>query len=317
MKNADAYGPGTALGCVLLLMTVVPAAAQIAQPARNPRLPTGTTVRVQLPPAPVVTSWSPREQAYPGQTLTINGRDFDPGAFVVRLGTGIQAVTLPVVRGTASSIQVTIPTEYTGWQGAPLSIGQRGTELRELDADYRILNRAAVFSGPSLWHVMDSPTTDIFARGTVSLRLDRLEFAQSGTGTYTETVRLVDVTREYDESCTDGVLGTGERTVRVWNWTTVRAERPVSWHRLPDGRVEIRDIGVSRGTVTHRADVLATVNRDVLKLRYTTTNAGPRVAPYTDRGECRGLRLPTPPSTAVPSVPFRLVEWTLARRAGT
>jgi hypothetical protein len=180
-----------------------------------------------------------------------------------------------------------------------------------------VLNRDAVFSGPSLWHVMDSTTSDIFTRGTVTIRLERFEFAQNGEGTYGETVSIVERTNRYEENCTTSLGLPGRRWVEVRAARTQRPSRRVTWQKLPDGRVEIRAIGIYDASTT---SVVATVSRQTLGLQYTTAIAYSEAK--TIRYHCydplsTAMSTVFPIAGPVPSTPLRRVEWSLARATGT
>jgi hypothetical protein len=158
-----------------------------------------------------------------------------------------------------------------------------------------------------MWHITDATTTTIFSRGTVTLNLELFAFAQSGQGQYREVVDLVRVLREFREDCATNLKLPGRRDVQEWTFQTQQPSRTVTWTKLPDGRVEIRDAGVDPVTL------IATVTTQVATANFSTTAAGPFTQPTFKRFSCEGLNAPTP-VPPLEGVPFRRVEWSLARQ---
>ena len=274
--------------------------------AQLPKTSSPTTPLPSLSLPPNVSDWSPRGRVYPGQVLVIRGQGFDPSQFVVRVGSGTQVIALPVASGTSTEIRATVPGQFTGSAGAPLTVRHSGGQSRELESAFKILPRDAKFVGPSLWHITDATTTSIFSRGTVTLNLELLAFAQSGQGSYSEVVDLVRRISESQENCTTNIGAPGTRTVSEFRFVTQRPSRAVTWARLPDGRIEIRQAGVDPLTI------VATVSAQVAGANFSTTAAGPHTEPATTRSICIGASLGDPPPLV--GVPLRRVEWSLARQ---
>lgn len=275
-------------------------------------------------PAPAVADWSPKEKAYPGQTLTIDGQGFDPEAITVETVKGNRVVRLPTVSATASRVVARFNSNHsTGFRegdGASLQVvnrppGANPSRARVLDPDYRVINREARFSGKSLWHETESQASNVFTQGDVTLRLDGLDFGDSGSGSYHENVRLVlavDQTEDTQElAC---VVPGDTRWVTRWDWSPQTVQRSVQWSRLPDGRISVSPVGPF-----WERTALGTVEEDLLRAEHQSQLLYFR--PRTVTGPC-GCE-PEAPLAPFPIIVCRvneldplipvLVEWVLGR----
>jgi hypothetical protein len=263
-----------------------------------------------LGPAPQVTNWTPRVKAYPGQTLVITGTDFNPDALRVALVTDTGRIALTLRRTSSTRVEAGITDEmYTGGQGARLVISHVGGQERVLEPNFKVLERSARYSGASHWHLIDTKSSSVFTKGTVNIRLDMLEFADHGTGSYQETVRFVLRVGTTQRECPPlHTLKPGEN----WEWRTVRREREINWRKLPDGRIELNGVGIGEGNSPVRLhNAIGEFVGSTLNVNLSTTAAGLHAQPYIKPPYCEapGIIVDRP---AVFS-PLRLVEWSLAR----
>jgi len=276
--------------------------------ARTPVIPTLTA-------APTVTSWQPRDKAHPGMVLVVNGQNLNQGTMSVTLRSGGKSVGLQITRRTAARLEARIPdTAYTGRRGASLIVARSGSQPRTLTPTFQVLNRRSVFSGESLWHEpvdgAPSSATSIFTRGQVQISLDKFEFQERGSGTYSETTSLAKLTRSFRQTCD----GNGKREVREFRSKRARAKRNISWRRLADGRVELNGIGLSHEKRSPDKVALATINDRSLTLSYGL----PAFRVEIRKGTCckPGLILPQICVTETPLIPdlSSFVEWSLGRK---
>lgn len=149
----------------------------------------------------------------------------------------------------------------------------------------------------------------------MNIRLDLYEFADAGAGTYSETVRLVELVGIKEMECPPLYrLRRGE----TWDWRTVRRSRNINWRRLPDGRVELNGIGIGEGQEQRLHNTIATLPGGTLNVNYATTAGGMHVKPYTREPKCEAPSgegfLWIPFRDELRSVPIRLVEWSLGRK---
>ncbi len=267
-------------------------------------------------PEPDVTGWNPQGIAHPGQTLVVEGRDFQPGLTVQLQGENNHAINLRVVEQTDTRAVAQITTsDYTGHDGARLVVFQRGGKPKTLDDNYKIVDPKLTFQGDSLWHIGTNPADNIFTTGTVSLTLNNYEFADQGSGTYRETVPLIGVVRTLKRKCRGGPVNNGERTITMYNFKDESLESPVEWRKLPDGRIQIEGQGING-----RFSATGQINDDLFNFQYNTPLF--YAARYIETSKCNSLTekaasfLPgvTPDETApLRATPERLVEWTLQR----
>lgn len=264
-------------------------------------------------PQPNVTSWSPRK-AYPGQTLVINGRGFTR-SFVVEIK-GQRAVALQITKRTETKIEAKITTShYTGREGLPLVVYHRGGKKKTLTQNFKVVNKDTLFSGDSLWHAGQRAADSIWTRGTVKLRLNQLEFANSGTGTYSENVKLIAFIKESSESCVDRTLKNkkGKRSVRLHDFKSYRKNRSIRWSKVSDGRIQLEGIGLVAGGKDTKFSATARINGGNLALQYNSFSS------FTKRrlvkGSCEHALsfLQAGGGPPLRAAPKTLVEWALTR----
>ncbi len=264
-------------------------------------------------PEPVITNWGPSNIAHPGQSLVIEGRDFNPNGFVLQLqGENGRAINLKIKNATSSRIEAEVTDfDYTGYDGAKLVAFQRGGRQKILHENYKVVNRDLVFRGDSLWRVGPHEADYIFTTGIVNLTLNGYEFQESGTGSYRETVPLVTAGNRYTVRCRSS-FGK-ERTLTSYDFEEQNSDNQVTWRKLADGRVLIDGISSWRGTrLTGMVDDGLFRLQAIKSIRYT--------APTSESGECRYANSRGKPRRSTGSNPEarvdpyqRLVEWTLLR----
>jgi hypothetical protein len=285
--------------------------ARISKPVRRARAP----LTARLSPAPVVSNWAPRDKAYPGMVLVVNGQNLNRGDVKLKLGSGSRAVVLRVFGRSTSRLDVRIPsTAVTGRRGAALTISRRGSQSRTLIRNFQVLNRAAIYSGDALYHAaISGPTSSlndpVFTRGRVSVRLDLFEFGDSGSGTYSESTKLLKNVKSRMEKC--GF--TGQRKISVFDFRTKRASGRITWRRLADGRIELSNIGIPNFAF-RSTTALGAANDRTLTLQYPVKLAGTRKQTVT--GRCMKQKTSPALLTSGANQRSQVVEWVLARKDG-
>jgi len=275
-----------------------------------------TPVTATLSAAPTVTSWQPEEKAHPGMVLVVNGQNLNQGDVTLKLGSGSKTVGLQITRRTASRLEARIPdTAYTGLRGAPLAVARRGSQSRVLDADYKVLNKDAVFVGDSLWRARltgftSSINDPIVTKGKVNVRLNQFDFANNGNGTYSEATPLTKVVRSRIEKC----KGDGKKKISELDFRTARTNRRITWRRLADGRIELTNIGLSHTSGKPSFTVTGNADDRSLTLNYPTFG-GTRKMTLPGRCSKTDFSFPIPPPVPEPiRVGSVLSEWVLARK---
>lgn len=314
------------LGCLAWLL-VSPAAGQQLE-IRRP----GIAMSLDAPP--VVRDWKPRGRAHPGQRLLLKGGPFRVSDLEAELVTPHGRIRVPGGAANDSTALFRITDEmYTGREGAALVIRHRASprgrasEDRVLVSDFMVLNREAVFRGPSLWREGRSLSSSVLAEGTVTLRVRDLEFADAGTFTYREVVPLLTIVETLDEECAEGRATVPARRLDIRDRTFARSG---SWKRLPDGRLQLSGAGVDLRYRDSGTVVLANLSNDIGRVTYETYapisgDQRPRTEPphchrcysrLVGVGLLVGLELvcnDRPP----PAFPLRSIEWSLRRLDGT
>jgi hypothetical protein len=161
---------------------------------------------------------------------------------------------LPASTSTATRIEVrTAAAMKTGIQTTtPLKVMHRGGAPVVLDADYHVVDRMARFSGASRWHKGNTSSYGIYAEGTVTLVLDRLDFAHEGSGTFDEETRLIDQVKTTSEPC-PAPLALFKKTTSYYDWTIMRSQprqRAITWKRdsVTPSRIFLYGIGLGQKT---------------------------------------------------------------------
>ena len=255
--------------------------------------PVGVAVDTRPPgPEPMVTNWTPLNAARPGQTLVIEGRNFNPSAFVVQLqGDNDNSINLKIKNATASRIEVEITNfDYTGDEGARLVAFHRGGRQRILDDDYKILEESVVFRGGSEWSLSTYPLNYVQFGSDVTLTLNRFESATSGTGVLQEeNVSMAkQVGVRYEPCQKRGVPEEGLRQIIELEHDVQNLENDVTWRKLSDGRVEING----------RASFgLFSVRGRVLNNRLILNYVGP--VPHVNAAEYTRFIANTPPEECI------------------
>lgn len=307
------------LSVVSKISTIQPKLGKVPS-SKNTRTNQVKTARAPVAPtqsaAPTVTSWRPEEKAHPGMVLVVNGQNLNQGDVTLKLGSGSKTVGLHITRRTASRLEARIPdTAYTGLRGAPLAVARRGSQSRVLDADYKVLNKDAVFSGDSLWRarlqgLTSSINDPIVTKGKVNVRLNQFDFANNGNGTYSEATPLTKVVRSRTVKC----KGDGKKVISELDFRTARTNRRITWRRLADGRIELTNIGLSHAGGRPSFTVTGNADDRSLTLNYPTFG-GTRKRTLTGRCSKTDFSFPIPPPVPKPiPVGSVLSEWVLARK---
>lgn len=320
MKKLTTFFTIVSMG--LLLPGVSPTHAQKFELKRD--------LTVRLDPAPLVQDWKPRDRAYPGQSLFIRGGPYRISDLRAELVTAHGRIQLP--RGPANETTAVFRITdqmYTGAPGARLIIKHvssgkgNASQERVLDTNFQVMNRDAVFRGPSFWRQTTSPTSPVLTEGKVSLRIRDLEFADTGTYVYEEAVPLLTIVEKYKEKCKKGRQTVPARRLDI---RTRKFSRSGSWKRLPDGRIQLNDAGVDARSANGGVVVLADLSGNVGRASYQTyapisDNQKPRREPphcqhcyskFVGVGFLTGLELVCNDRKPT-GTPLRTIEWSLQR----
>jgi hypothetical protein len=297
------------IGLILLAAALVAASSGGAQIAPQP----ATTLKT-APPVPVITAWGPKDQVATGEIIWLQGTNIQRDLLVVTLGDRtimphLYFEMLPASSSTATRIEVrTSPAMKTGVQtSTPLKVLHRGGKPVVLDADYHVVDRNARFAGTSRWHKGASSSFGIFTEGQVTLVLNNLDFANEGSGTFDEEVRLINQINSTSEPC-PAPLNLFNKTTFHYGWSVVKSQprsRAVTWKRDPvtASRIVLNGIGASqRMNVT--ADLVSTAG---VQCGFVTGVLG--YAPFTRSFGCDGPNAPLP----VPPAPPAYVVYSLRR----
>ncbi|MFO7732736.1 MAG: hypothetical protein R6X21_03705 [Candidatus Aminicenantes bacterium] len=222
-----------------------------------------TTLKTPPPPAPVITAWGPKDKVATGETLWFQGTNLNRDLFVVTFGDRavlphLYFEMLPTAASTSSRIVVqTTAAMKTGAQtSTPLKVLHRGGTPVILDPDYHVIDRAAQFNGTSRWHQGNTNSYGIFTEGAVKIVLNNLDFANEGTGTYREQVRLIEMIKETTEPCpSPDVLA--KKTIVHYDWRSSDSQRPIRWKRDPaiTRRITLYGVG-ARESINAVADLV-------------------------------------------------------------
>lgn len=247
-------GKAVTAGFAILVLLLMGLASRTDSQVVRPQME--TTLKTASPPAPVITAWGPKDKVATGETLWFQGTNLRRDLFVVTLGDRsvlphLYFEMLPTSASTSTRIVVqTTVAMKTGVQtSTPLKVLHRGGTPVVLDPDYRVIDRAARFDGISKWHMGDSNSYGIFTEGTVRITLNNLDFANDGTGTYNEEVRLVGYTVTTEEPC-PAPLSAMKKRISHYGWLTIKSmpvNRAITWKRDPamPSRLVIYQIGTS------------------------------------------------------------------------
>lgn len=272
------------------------------------RVRTVTPLGNPSPPAPVITAWGPKDKVATGEILWFQGTNLDRGLFVVTLGDRtilphLYFELLPTASSTSNRIEVrTTSAMKTGIQtSTPLKVLHRGGAPVTIDPDYHVVDRNARFSGISQYHAGNSTAYHIFTEGDVQIVLKNLDFADQGTGTYSETVRLVHKIKTTEQRCPPP--GLKMNYITVTDWYTARPQpspRQITWKRDPAVNTRIVVYGVG---VLETLNVNATIDGTGIQCGYAT-HVG-NYGPSTSESGC-GLTnpplRPSPPAYVVYSL---------------
>jgi len=256
--------PTRTIGLILLAAALTAATSGGAQLAPQP----ATTLKMAPPPAPVVTAWGPKDKVATGEIIWLQGTNFNRDLLVVTFGDRtimphLYFEMLPASSSTATRIEVrTSSAMKTGVQtSTPLKVLHRGGPAVVLDADYHVVDRDARFSGVSRWHKGTSSSFGIFTEGQVRLVLNNLDFANEGSGTFDEEVRLIDTVRNATEPCPPP-LGLQKKTIWYKDWRNVKSQplqRRITWKRDPalTKRIVLYGIGTDAAGIGQTLTVTA------------------------------------------------------------
>lgn len=238
---------------VLLLIGSVAASSGAGQvPTKT--IQTQTTLKATAPPAPVITAWGPKDMVATGEVIWVQGTNLKRDLLVLTLGDRtimphLYFEMLPVSSSTATRIEFrTSAPMKTGVQtSTPLKVLHRGGTPVVLDADYHVVDRDARFSGVSRWHKGNTSSYGIFTEGKVTIVLNNIDFANEGSGTYAEEVRLIDQVNVTYEPC-PAPFQVFKKTIAAYNWMSKSSSpmnRAISWKRDPaiSTRITLYGIG--------------------------------------------------------------------------
>jgi hypothetical protein len=280
------------IGLILLASALTAASSGGAQIAPQP----ATTLKTAPPPAPVITAWGPKDKVATGETIWLQGTNLQRDLLVVTLGDRtimphLYFEMLPASSSTATRIEVrTGAAMKTGVQtSTPLKVLHRGGKPVVLDADYHVVDRLARFSGASQYHKGPASSYGIYAEGAVQIDLNNLDFANEGTGTYKEQIRLIREVKKTTEPC-PAPFQLMTKTTTYYDFAPVAAQRSISWKRDPAVSTRIVLYGVGPYRVAN-----ATANlmlNSGLQCEYTEYVG--LYAPYKTESGCPG-----PPESAM------------------
>lgn len=201
-----------------------------------------TPLKTAPPPAPVITAWGPKDKVATGEIIWVQGTNLKRDLLVLTFGDRavlphLYFEMLPASSSTATRIEFrTSAAMKTGVQtSTPLKVLHRGGAPVVLDADYHVVDREARFSGVSRWHRGNTNSYPILTEGTVTIVLHNLDFANEGSGTYDEEVRLIDQVSSTSEPC-PAPFQIFTKTTFKYNWLSQRSgprNRAISWKRDP------------------------------------------------------------------------------------
>ncbi len=287
------------IGLILLAAALGATPSGGAQLAPQP----ATTLKTAPPPAPVITAWGPKDKVATGEVIWLQGTNLQRDLLVVTLGDRtimphLYFEMLPASSSTATRIEVRTSTAMkTGVQtSTPLKVLHRGGKPVVLDADYHVVDRDARFSGVSRWHKGSTSSYGIFTEGQVRLVLNNLDFANEGSGTFEEDVRIIDNIKSTSEPCPAPLVLFNKTTV-YYDWVLLRSQprlRAITWKRDPvtASRIVLNGIGAGQ-KINATANLVAVAG---LQCEFVTGTAG--YAPHTMSYGCEapGPRPPLPPA---------------------
>jgi hypothetical protein len=250
-----------------------------------------TPLKTAPPPAPVITAWGPQDKVATGEIIWVQGTNLKRDLLVLTLGDRavlphLYFEMLPASSSTATRIEFrTSAAMKTGVQtSTPLKILHRGGTPVILDADYHVVDRDARFSGVSRWRKGPTSLYGIYTEGTVTIVLNNLDFANEGSGTYDEEVRLIDQVSSTSEPC-PAPLQLFKKTIVTYNWVSVRAQpihRAISWKRDPAIATRITIYGIGPRAKTNATADLISI--EGLQCEHMTGVTG--YAPFTREYGC-------------------------------
>lgn len=274
-----------------------------------------TPLKTPAPPAPIVTAWGPKEKVPTGDIIWVQGTNLKRDLLVLTLGDRavlphLYFEMLPSSSSTATRIEFrTTSAMKTGVQtSTPLKVLHRGGAPVVLDADYHVVDRDARFSGVSRWRKGPTSLYGIYTEGKVTIVLNNLDFANEGSGTYDEEVRLIDQVSSTSEPC-PAPFQLIKKIVATYNWVSVRSQpirRAISWKRDPAIATRITLYGIGPGNKLNATADLSSI--ESLQCEYMAGVTG--YEPFTREYGC------DPPNSVPRAAPSSPAHVTFSLRRG-